>query len=391
MIDTNERKNCNGCKMCKDACPKSAISFETDKQGFWYPIVDYDKCVKCKICVNTCPQINQIKCRTNFPNVYAAWSQDENIRLGSTSGGMFYEFAKHILDNDGYVEGCVYDKDFKGAHQTIIHSLDELKPLMVSKYVQSDSEDIYKKTKEVLKTKKTVLFVGSPCQCAALQAFLKIEYDNLYICDFLCRGENSPKAHKKYVEYLENKYNGRITNLRSKDKRNGWERFGQAATFDNGKEYFLPHEKDLRVVAYHHGNIMVRESCLNCKFKHIPRDAADITLGDFWGIKKEEVNDIDKGISLIFTNTAKGQNLFDSIKNRIEYIEKDLEFAKAGNPAIYESATCNSNRETFLNTLDQAPFDELVTKYRSYPPKGVKAICWKITNKLKGLVRRIFK
>ena len=175
-----------------------------------------------------------------------------------------------------------YDDDYKGAHQVIIDSIDELKPLMVSKYVESNAEGIYVKTTEALKTGKIVLFVGAPCQCAALYSYLGKDYDNLFVVDFLCRGANSPKAHRKYVEYLEKKYNSKIVSLRSKDKRNGWERFGQSAVFENGKEYFLPHEEDLRVVAYHRGNLMVRESCLDCKFKNLPR-YSDITLGDFGG------------------------------------------------------------------------------------------------------------
>lgn len=393
MIDTNEKKNCNGCKMCKNICPKAAISYKVDELGFWYPVVDYSLCVKCKKCLNTCPQITPIKCRTKEPNVYAAWSKDSRVRLDSTSGGLFYEFATYILEHDGYVVGCVYDDDFKGAHQTIIHSKEELKPLMVSKYVQSDTEDIYIKTKEALKEGKTVLFVGNPCHNAALQAYLGIEYDNLIMCDFLCRGHNSPKAHKKYVEYLEKTYDGKMTNLRSKDKRNGWEHFGQSATFDNGKEYFLSRNEDLRIVAYHNGNLMARESCLDCKFKHIPRDAADITLGDYWGITKKEVNDIDKGISLIFTNTDKGEKLFEAIKPQIEYIDKTLESAKNGNHAIYSSATCSSNREAFLKDIDNMPFDEAVAKYRTYPyePKGFKGFVFKVKRKCKSVIRRIIK
>ncbi len=367
MIDTNPKKNCNGCKMCKDICPKGAIRYKCDELGFWYPMVDYSLCVKCKRCIDACPQITPIKCRTKEPKVYAAWSRDDQVRLDSTSGGLFYELATHILDQGGYVAGCVYDEDFKGAHQTIIHSKEELKPLMVSKYVQSDSEGIYKKTLEALKTGKPVLFVSSPCHNAALWSYLRKEYDNLILCDFLCRGHNSPKAHKKYVEYLESKYGGKMTSLRSKDKRNGWERFGQSATFDNGKEYFLPRSEDLRVVAYHNGNLMARESCLECKFKHIPRDAADITLGDFWGIAKEEVRDIDKGISLVFTNTEKGEAVFNSIKPKIEYIDKTLGDAKKGNAAIYESATASPKRAAFLHSIDAMPFDKAVAKYRTHP------------------------
>ena len=371
MIDQFEKITCNGCKACKELCPQKAITYECDSYGFWFPKVDYTKCVKCGNCVKKCPNKSQPENKYEMPDVKAAWSNDSEVRLGSTSGGLFYELAKAVLQNNGYVAGCVYDKNFKGAHHVIINSISDLKPLMVSKYVESDTEGIYSKVKDALQTRNRVMFVGSPCQCAGLQVCLDRKYDNLITVDFLCRGANSPKAHRKYVEYLENEFGGKMVSLRSKDKRNGWEHFGQAATFDNGKEYYASRDKDLRVVAYHRGNLMVRESCSDCKFKTLPR-YADITLGDFWGIKSEEVEDIDKGVSLCFINSKKGRDLLDEIKNEITCIDKSLEEAKKGNMAIYSSATYSANRDAFLSSLDMLPFDKLVAKYKTKDPSVFK-------------------
>lgn len=386
MIDKFNEIECNGCQMCKDICTRNAISYITSKEGFWFPKVDYSKCINCGICVKKCPNKTKVDVQKNLPIVKAVWSKDKEVRLASTSGGLFFELANYILQNKGYVEGCVYDEDFKGAHQTIISSVDKLEPLMVSKYVESSAEGIYKKIKKILFTGKLVLFVGAPCQCAALYSYLGKDYENLFVVDFLCRGANSPKAHKKYIEYLENKYNGKIIKLRSKDKRNGWQRFGQSALFDNGMEYFLPHEKDLRVVAYHRGNLMSRESCLDCKFKELPR-YADLTLGDFWGINAEEVDDIDSGISLCFINSDKGKYLIENIKDRICVINKTIEEAKKGNPAIYSSASCSKNRKIFLNKLDSNSFDLLVKKYADKEPGKVI----KLFNKLKRVIGRYVK
>ena len=51
MIDKFSENNCNGCQMCKDVCARNAISYQVNKQGFWFPKVDYSKCVKCGLCV----------------------------------------------------------------------------------------------------------------------------------------------------------------------------------------------------------------------------------------------------------------------------------------------------------------------------------------------------
>lgn len=368
MIDKFENKECNGCKACEFICPTSAISYDIASDGFWYPRVDNSKCVSCGKCIKKCPNKTPLNNKKHDPIVKAAWSNDSDIRLASTSGGAFYEFAKYILVKGGYVVGCVYDDDFKGAHQTMISSLEDLPPLMVSKYVESDSRDIYPRVKKVLDENETVLFVGSPCQCAGLISFLGKDYNNLIVVDFLCRGANSPKAHRKYIEFLEEQYHGKMVSLRSKDKRNGWENFGQSALFDNGNEYFAGRKDDLRIIAYHFGNLMIRESCLDCKFKTLPR-YSDITLGDFWGISKEEVEDIDKGVSLLFINSDKGNMLLESVKDSLSYIDKTLDDAMRGNVAITQSATCSKNRQVFLDELDSTPFDELVSKYRVYPPK----------------------
>lgn len=386
MIDKFKEITCNGCQMCKEICPKHAIRYEINKAGFWFPKVDYAKCIECGLCVKKCPNKTKFAIAKSAPSVKAIWSKDKDVRLASTSGGLFYELAKSTLESDGYVEGCVYDDDYKGAHQVIIHSMKDIKPLMVSKYVESDAEGIYPKTRDALLTGKPVLFVGAPCQCAALYNYLGKDYDNLIVVDFLCRGANSPKAHRSYITYLEKKYQSRITNLRSKDKRNGWERFGQSALFENGEEYFLPHEEDLRVVAYHKGNLMVRESCLDCKFKSLPR-YSDITLGDFWGIKPHEVEDIDSGVSLCFINSDKGEKIIDDIKERIQSIDKSLEEAKAGNPAIYSSASCSKNRIRFLSELDTTSFDVLVKKYADKEP----TLARKGINKIITIVKKVIR
>lgn len=60
MIDRTSKNLCNGCKMCKDICPTNAVYYETNKEGVWFPKVEYDKCIKCGLCVEKCPNITPI-------------------------------------------------------------------------------------------------------------------------------------------------------------------------------------------------------------------------------------------------------------------------------------------------------------------------------------------
>ncbi len=51
----NRKAECCGCTACYAICPKSAISMVEDEEGFEYPRVDETKCVRCYICIETCP------------------------------------------------------------------------------------------------------------------------------------------------------------------------------------------------------------------------------------------------------------------------------------------------------------------------------------------------
>lgn len=51
-----ERKeDCCGCTACYAICPKLAISMVEDEEGFEYPQIKEEKCVKCGMCLKVCP------------------------------------------------------------------------------------------------------------------------------------------------------------------------------------------------------------------------------------------------------------------------------------------------------------------------------------------------
>lgn len=364
MIDIVKKDECTGCAGCYNSCPKDAIKMEEDENGFLFPVVDEEKCIKCGICVKKCPALNKVEVKENFeePIVYAAWSLDENTRFESTSGGIFTEIANNILSKNGYVAGARYGEDNKIEH-CIINRKEDMHIIRQSKYAQSDKGLIYRKIKELLLAGEKVLFCGTPCEVGALINFLGKKYENLTLCDFICRGSNSPKVYRKYLDYLENKYNSKIKRVWFKNKTYGWNRFSTKLEFENGKSYIKDRYRDLYMRCYIQENLYMRSCCEKCNYKEFPH-VSDITLADFWGVTGSKSSlDYDKGTSLVLINSLKGKEIFEEIKDNIFAEENSLANAIKGNPCITKSVVMNEKRDEFFKDIDNMDFKKAVEKY----------------------------
>ncbi|CUQ42660.1 coenzyme F420-reducing hydrogenase%2C beta subunit [Clostridium paraputrificum] len=356
-------KNCTGCTACVNICPKNCISMIEDKEGFLQPKVDYDKCIKCRMCERTCPVLNGFKAKENHkPEVYAAWSLNEEIRINSTSGGIFSELAKYVLNQGGVVFGARYNENNNIEHH-MIDRIEEIPILRQSKYAQSNKKNSYKEAKKKLLEDCLVLFCGAPCEIGGLLSYLNKPYENLITCDFVCRGTNSPKVYRKYLDYMEKKYDSKIAKVWFKNKTYGWNRFSTQLEFANGKKYIKDRYNDIFMRGYIEKDLYMRLCCEECKFKEIPRNA-DISLADFWGIGsvKKELDE-DKGTSLVMLNSSKGLELFEKIVDNIYYEKSSFEVGVKGNPCIVKSAGMSEKRNAFFKDIDKYEFDVLLKKY----------------------------
>lgn len=374
MIKITDRINCCGCNACGDICPKQAITFKTDIEGFWYPEVDMQKCIDCGLCEKTCPIINVDSLKKNdlLESVcYAAENKNLEVVFDSTSGGLFSAMADIIYRNNGYVGGAVFNDDFKSVRHFISNDKKDLPRLRSSKYLQSSLEGFYCQVRDLLKSGENVLVCGSPCQMAALRAFLRKDYENLIIVDYVCRGINSPKVWGKYIDSFEERYGHKVIYAKAKSKEYGWRNLTQKVILDNGKAYYETRYQSNFTKGYLQTGVYCRPSCYDCQFKGYPR-IADFTLADFWGIEKvDQSMEKNLGTSLVMVNSRKGEAFFEKVKQKINYIQVPFKSIEPSNPSLrYSLDKPKVGREEFFRDLDNMTFLQLAQKYINTPSRS---------------------
>lgn len=381
MIKITNKNQCSGCYACVDICPKNCISMICDGEGFKYPNVDKEQCIRCGLCEKACPIINKNENKKCKPLVLAAINKDEETRLNSSSGGVFTLFAKEIIKNGGIVFGAAFTDNFKSVEHIAVTKIEDLSKLRGSKYLQSQIRNSYKEAKDYLEKGLPVYFSGTPCQIAGLYAFLGKNYENLVTQDIICHGVPSPLVWKKYLEYREAKAGSKTHRIFFRHKKSGWKTYSMHFRFENGTDYTKVLTEDLYMKGFL-SNLFLRPSCHNCSFKTVSR-VADITLADFWGIEKTNLNmDDDKGTSLVLIHTNKGKKLLEQIHQHIYIEEVDLEFIIKHNSAIVNSSVAHRNREKFFNKLKTNHINHSITKCLKIP------LHIRIISKIKRIMRK---
>lgn len=380
MIKIEDKSKCSGCHSCYNVCPKHCITMIEDQEGFWYPEVDKNQCIDCGLCEKRCPILNDMKV-DNQPIAYACYNKDESIRKESSSGGVFTLLATLVIEHGGIVYGASFNDENMVEHIEI-NNVNDLSKLRGSKYVQSRIRDTYSRVREYLNQGRLVYFSGTPCQIDGLLAYLNKKYENLILQDIVCHGVPSPKVWKKYLEQFNIEKDARIL---FRDKSTGWDSY--SFTIDQ-KDKFTQLSGQNEYMKVFLKNLCLRPSCYNCHSKSLHRNS-DITLADFWGIKNicPELYD-NKGTSLVFINSEKGNELFNRIKKNIEYKAVNIDEASKYNPSSYQSVSLPKNRSKYMENIFDNDFNQYSSKYTKLSLvqkfKIIISIC---LNKAKRIIR----
>lgn len=283
---------------------------------------------------------------------YACYNKNEEVRMSSSSGGIYSLLAEKILEDGGEVFAACYDRNLEVSYRKI-NSIDELPDSRGSKYVASHMGNVFQDVLDSLQKGIKVLFVGTPCQCEGLMSFLGKRYDNLVCVDFICHGIPGRIPWRKYLESMKNR-GSELVGINMRDKTSGWSKWKFCwKMVDNfGNTTFQPQSENFFVKGFI-ANIYLRPSCYNCQFKGIERKT-DFTLGDYWGVWniQPEMDD-NKGISLVLVHSQKGQKLFDSVSSSIVYTNAFLDKAIKYNSPILSSVKCSDNRKVFYKRINE--------------------------------------
>lgn len=298
---------------------------------------------------------------------YVVEHKNRQIKLDSSSGGVFSLLAEYVLEQNGAVVGAAYSKQMECRHY-IIKNKEELYKLRGSKYVQSSLYNVYDEIIKLLLNNEMVLFCGTPCQVDAIKSVCiakSISMNKLILVDLICHGVQSPRVFKDYLIEVQRDGN-KIIDYKFRSKRNGWHSHTEDIIYDEvkketRKEKWLKYSWLTLFGSYH----IYRDSCTVCPYCSLDR-VSDITIGDAWGIENisPEIDD-NTGLSLVLLNTEKGAEVFKCVQNNANVYEYDIELLLQ--PRI-NNIPCPKpkDKEEFWKLYNEKGFICAIKKYGGY-------------------------
>lgn len=342
---------CTGCGKCMLECPSGAIAMHADEYGYAKPACDADKCISCGKCVDSCPAYTVKKSSECLPECYAYMAEDE-IRRNSSSGGAFGAAAARFLQDGGYVCGAAWNPDFSVSHR-VIHRIEDLPALQMSKYIRSDITGALPQMRELLERQEKLLFVGCPCQVEAVKCHLEGLAENLYLMDLLCA---EAPSHSIFMKYLTENY--AIEDIREigfREKSAGW-RPDSLYLLNKDQEKKMMHMEDLSQKAFH-SRMMMAVCCEHCNFLAYPR-TGDLTIGDAWGVPEHNLSlDDGKGTSVVLIHTQKGREMYGEMERSAKKSVR-IPFSWTAKNRTVDCVKPHHNRDRFYIELKEFGFNK---------------------------------
>lgn len=352
---------CVGCANCENVCQKHAIKMREDAEGFFYPVIDRDVCIQCGKCQIVCPVYQKTDSTHEALQSHVAISKEKEILKAAASGGLFGTIAKQFLkDNtDGAVVGATFENNC--VFHKIITSETQIRELQNSKYVQSSLNNVFVKIEELLKNNQPVLFSGTPCQVNALRLFLKLDYEKLYTIDIICHGVPSYAFLKKDLELYANPDEIKSLKFRLKNQFRPKGSSFILSFVSKKKECNIIGNRDPYFALFINGDTY-RESCYSCKFAKKKR-VGDITIGDCDSHRNYPNFHPGVSKSVVILNTPKGETLFQTCSDKLDYANLDLSREALVNRTLSKPTERHTIRNSIYEDLKLMKIQDFARKY----------------------------
>ena len=387
---------CSGCGACISICPKNAISKVQTKLGVWLPKINQDLCINCGICEKVCK--NNLLIDDFDKKAYITYNKDLSMRLKSASGGIFSAIAIYFLKRGGRVFGA--EMYFKNGSAIVEHTkvtqIEELPRLLGSKYVQSNAYKAYEEVRKELLLGNMVLFCGCSCQIAGLKNYLgNIDLKNLYTVDLVCHGVPSLQLFNNYITFLEKKYKGIVKNFSFRKKENGKITYKISVSIEKNNEKKEKISKSIEIPINKSGYYLAfmsqqsyRDACYRCPYASLDKPA-DLTIGDYFEAKRDYPNlfsgdeaiDDYGGISCVITQTFKGQELLNNIKNLIYFKNVSIEQVQKSHLNLQRPSKASFERNILIRGYEKFGYS-FIDKYYF-----IRELSLKVPKKIKGLLK----
>ena len=336
MITVCTKDMCAGCGACVESCSQNAINIIEDIRAY-NAVIEKEKCIECGKCSRICPKNNPAEFRAPI-EWYQGWSTSEEVRAKSSSGGFATAIASAFISSGGSVCTCKFADGRIGFQ--FIDTIEELASVAGSKYVKSSPYGVYHELAQRLKDGQKVLFIGLPCQAAAVQNYIgKNKSENLYTIDLICHGTPSAQLLDLYMKQKEVDIHS-VSKLSFRTKNS----FGISV---NGKG-IDGKVQDNYTTAFL-TSISYTENCYSCNFARKER-VSDLTIGDSWNsdLSHEEVQ---RGISLVLCQTAKGKMLLENSDLCLHPV--DLDRAIEANHQLSHPSRKPQKRDLFMKKIKE--------------------------------------
>jgi hypothetical protein len=299
-----------------------------------------------------------------MPKVYSGYLKDNKKLLKSASGGASTALAEAIIRHGGCVFGAAYSADFKGVEYICCDTIKDLERIKGSKYCATKKN--YGMVAEKLCENRPVLFTGLGCDVAGVLAYCEskgINTEKLYTIDILCHGPVSALAYKRFIDDLENKYKSKITEFTCRSKKYGWSSDSiLKAKFENGKVLETHFDDtDYGYVFTHYA----MPQCEKCHFKGL-QHKGDVCVGDYWGIKADDIGWNKNGVSIIAVQSKKGQKLLEMLGEEFVIRETDANHAFEYNSMYWHTRRSLGNYKELQSELMKGSLNKILRGIPEY-------------------------